>query len=120
MPRLSDVFLKADKVESVTSTLSIGGIDFIVRSTLNKDYQKAIKNPPKDADDDDYYVRAASEHVLKSWSGLLDDDFNEIEPTEENKFNVLKDYTEIASRILIHAQNTKNFIGDKVDQEIKN
>lgn len=121
MPRLSDTFLKADRVNDVTSTLSIRGVNFKVRSVMNEDYQKAIKNPPLDRiDDDDYYVEAVAEHILIDWNNLDDDDNKPLKSTKKNKFETLKKYSEIASRILQHASNVSNFIGDKVDKELKN
>ena len=123
MARLSDVFLKRDRVKDATAKMKIEGTDvvFIVRPAMNPDYVNAVQNPPKEMENvDGYYADCVAIHLLVGWENVCDDDGNFIEPTQSNKIDVLKKYTEIATRILNYSANPRNFIGSNFEEELGN
>ena len=124
MARLSDVFLKKNRVNDVSAWKTIRkGVRFHLRPTSYQPYIDATTNIdhlPKD-ERERRYTEAMAKHLLIEWEGLDDDDGSAMESNLPNKIALISEYAEVAWMILEFCSDIGNFVGSQeVDQELGN
>jgi hypothetical protein len=122
--RLSDAFLKKERLEDATAWLDLYGIKFKVALATNKKYVDAIE-AIKDKgfsskEENNKYLEAISNYIILDWSNLENDDGEELQPTLENKIWVLDSYSGIVFKILDFASDPHNFIKNNFEEELGN
>lgn len=116
MGRLSDNFLRRDKIQTATAEYTLHGMTFVLKSSMNKEYREAVKNGPS-KNEGDYYNDCVAKYLLVSWRDVADDDGKELPATEKNRIEALRKYTELATRLLEFSANPQNFIASNYDAE---
>lgn len=122
MARASDIFLKRDRAKNAKAWMPVrGGVKFLILSSMNEAYQKAVSAPGHD-DDDEYYTKLVAKHLILDWQGLDNDEGTApLECTEETKLKLLRDYTEIGSLVISFASVPSNFIeANYIEEELGN
>lgn len=120
--RLSNAFLRRDKITDATEWHSINGVRLHIASMSCDGMTKFFELPEHVRTKGEAFVSAVADNLLLDWENLQDDDGNEMECNRENKIMLLTDYTEVLTAILEFARKPSNFVSanQAVEDDTKN
>lgn len=118
MARLSDNFLHNDRAKDASAWHELrGGVRLHIAWFYSEAFQKALADSAKG----DEAKRVFAEHLLLGWENIEDESGNPIEPTVENRLDVMLNYNEIFGEVVQFSQNPENFlIKEEVAKELGN
>jgi hypothetical protein len=108
-----------DKEEMITLVIAEMGNE--KNQKIMRKYDKALESSRHNKKRRNLiWAKIVAQSILIDWSGVLDDDGNEVEATEENKIIALVKYDRLFSDILEKAQETERFRPDDDDEDSEN
>ena len=130
MPKLSEMFLKRDKVDGATSWYKKRGAEYLIACASNQAYKDEVRRVPvsiqqlqKESgkpEKDNHYIKALAKYILLDWKNVLDEEGKELQCNMKNKIMLLTKYEEIGLLIVDYSSDIENFLHCNYKDELKN